>query len=102
MPRRELAAVPEFVELQNQLDRLESKKLVEIAAAKNHILKTEREIEYLKSVAIIDAKNAGMSVYAITKAAGVKSSAKKATLISDCVNVIAKYRQEVEVENAAS
>jgi len=94
MPRRNVENDPAFIELRDELEKLESEKLAKILPAKKHIAETEAKIEYLKSRAIVDRIKWGMSAYAAAKAAGVKSSQKRASIISDNIAIVEKWEAE--------
>jgi hypothetical protein len=91
MPRSPIEDDPRYIDLHRHVHDVEQTTAKEIDDLKNRLKMLEGKMSFEKSLAIIQAAKSGLSIYAIAKAVGIKSSTKKATLISDCQNVISEY-----------
>lgn len=91
MPRKPIEQDPRYVELRTYVEQVESSTLPKIADLKIQLRDAERKMRWQKSEAIMHAVKSGLSVYGAAKAAGIKSSAKRATLIADAQKAISEY-----------
>jgi hypothetical protein len=91
MPRKPITEHPKYDELATYVGQVESAAAESIAELKKQIAQIERKTRWQKSEAILHAVKSGLSLYGAAKAAGIKSSTKRASMISDCHKYIAEY-----------
>ena len=94
MPRKPITDHYLYGELSDYVSRVESEGRAFVDDLKIQIAEREAKMQYQKAKAIMHAVKSGLSVYGAAKAAGIKSSAKKLTVIADAEKVISEYESE--------
>lgn len=98
MGRSSVEDSPEFEALKNRVEELDSEIQLQKSNLKKYIQKEEALNLYNKYQAVITARDNGLSVYGIAKALGIKSSAKRASVVADAEAFIKEYDKNKEAQ----
>lgn len=88
MPRPDASTSPLFVEFQDRLANIEAKNRRAIDAAENAAKNARANLEYEKAVTVIQMSQAGLSVYAMCKALGNRSSLFRQNLLKNAQAIV--------------
>ena len=91
MPRKPIEEDARFQELRTYVMQVEELGEKSIASFENEIAEKRLKMQYQKSKAIIQAIKSGLSIYAAAKAANVRSSLGRKTLVEDAHNFVNEY-----------
>ena len=102
--RKKVDDIPAVTVLRDEWDAADRKMRVENERAKTYLDEVALKCEFRKAKAIVDAKNVGVSLYAIGIVTGKTSHKYRAEIVEWAFQFVAQFdkmQKELEVENAA-